>query len=469
MMAKADIKKGMRLVFVDFLGLVIGILNGFFLPMVFSIDGYALFRTFSLYATYAVVFSFGLSDGLYLMYGGKDEKDLDASRTKAYYFFLMKLQAVVCAAMFVLSWFVLNDTALIFFSLFITPLQLIHFFRLYYRALGEFDKYSFLQSILVVFELLNTLFIVFYVRSQSPHLFISIKIVNHVIVSTLLSMLFLARYKGIGRARLKWSDYYAVMKPGFAVLMADVVAALIFSLDRWFIKALFTNADFAYYSFAVSMLNLFLVFITSVTNIFYSYISKRIEDDNYIRNLKNIVLVISSFFPAGYFILEYIIKAYLSNYSEALEVLWILMLTLPFISIINVLYINLYKASKSIKVYLIKITVVLGISFVLNIVAYMIFSTAAAIAWATFVSLVVWYFYSTGDFQGIGINMKEVGYLLFLFISFFIFKGSDMGLALSLLSLTAALAADVLIFYRKDIIHIFGIIRENVYTGKGLK
>lgn len=468
-MARADIKKGIGLIVVDFFGLVTGILNGFFLPMVFSIDGYALFRTFSLYATYGTVFSFGLSDGLYLMYGGKYERDLDASRTKAYYFFLMKLQAVVCSAMLILSFFTLRDSALIFFSLFIIPLQLIHFFRLYFRALGEFDRYSLLQGILVVLELLNTLFIVFCVRSQSPNLFISIKIVNHVVVSIVLTILFLERYKSVDRKKLSRTDYYAVMKPGFAVLMADMVAVLIFSLDRWFIKALFTNADFAYYSFAVSILNLFLVFITSVTNIFYSHISRKIEHDGYIRNLKNTVLVVSSFFPAGYFILEYIIKAYLSNYIEALDVLWILMLTLPFISVINVVYINLYKASKSIKAYIKKISVILCISFVLNMAAYMFFNTAVAIAWATFVSLVIWYFYSTGDFQGIEVNMKEIAYLLILFIGFIVINGSSMGPVLSLLFLAAVLTVDVLIFFRKDMIHILDAIRVNVYAEKGIK
>lgn len=463
MMVKDNIKKGLRLVFVDFFGLMIGILNGFFLPMVFSIEGYALFRTFTLYATYAVVFSFGLSDGLYLMYGGKDESDMDMSKTKAYYFFLMKIQAVVCVIMFILSYCILEDTALIFFSFFITPLQLIHFFRLYYRALGEFDKYSLLQSILVVFELMNTLFIVFYVKSQNPHLFIFIKIVNHVIVAALFSILFFGRHKAISSAKLKWSDYYAVMRPGFIVLMADMVAALIFSLDRWFVRVLFSNEAFAYYSFAVSILNLFLVFIVSITNIFYSYISKKLEDDIYIKQLKNDVLIISSFFPVVYFILADIIEAYLIKYTEALDVLWILILTLPFISVINVLYINLYKASKSINAYLKRMMIILAVSFILNIAAFIIFGTASAIAWATFIAFLIWYFYSSRDFQGIKISLREISYLSFLMISLFAVKAANLGLFLSLFVLMVVSIINVLIFYKKDALHILSIFRRSIY------
>ena len=131
----------MRLVFVDFLGLLVGILNGFFLPMVFSIEGYALFKTFSLYAVYAVVFSFGLSDGLYLMYGGKAEADIDESKTKAGYFFLIKLQAVVAVIMFAISYFIMKDTALVFFSFYhaFTDYTL---FQIILQGSGEFE-YSF--------------------------------------------------------------------------------------------------------------------------------------------------------------------------------------------------------------------------------------------------------------------------------------------------------------------------------------
>lgn len=453
------IKKGIRLIFVDFFGLVIGILNGFFLPMAFSIDGYALFKTFTLYVTYAAVFSFGLSNGIYLLYGGKDEAEVDISKTKTYYFFLMKLQVVVCGIMFILSYFILKDKALIFFSLIIFPLQLIDFLRLYYRALGEFNKYSFLQAILVTFELLNTLFIVFYVKSQNPDLFIVIKILNHFVVAVLFSLLFFRRDKVVKAAKLKCKDYFIVMKPGFVVLIADLMVTLIFSIDRWFIKSLFSVEEFAFYSFAVSILTLFLVFITSVTNIFYSSISKKLQDSKYIADLKNCILIISSFFPVSYFLLEYIVKAYLVRYVAALEVLWILILMLPFVSVINVLYINLYKASKSIKIYFKNMVVILVIYFILIILAYIMIGTTAAVAWATFVVFVIWYFYSSYAFQGLKINMREVIYLLVLIAGFICIKAANLNLFLSVAITSVVLTANVMIFYKKDVIGMLKALR----------
>ncbi len=460
---KNNIKKSARLIFVDFFGLVVGILNGFFLPMVFSIEGYALFRTFTLYATYAVVFSFGLTDGLYLILGGKEESKIDVSKTKAYYFFLIKLQAAIFVVLFILSYLILKDTALIFFSFFIMPLQLIHFFRLYYRALGEFDKYSSLQIVLVVLELLNTLFIVFYFKSDNPNLFITFKILNHIIVAVLFTIIFYRNHKDAKTVKLERVDYYKVMKSGFIVLMADMAAALMFSLDRWFVMIFFSKQEFAYYSFAVSILNLFLVFITSITNIFYSYISKRIKDCKYIKNLKNYVLIVSSFFPLGYFLLKFIIETYLLKYVDALEVLWILVLMLPFISVVNVLYVNLYKASKSIKIYLKRMIVMLFISFVLNILAVSIFDTTAAISWATLISFIIWYIYSSKDFESVAVKTKEIVYLSVLIISFIWLKVADFNLLLSIFIFLLILIIDVITFYKDDSINILKTIRNNLY------
>lgn len=463
MMGKDSIKKGLRLIFVDFLGLVVGILNGFFLPMVFSIEGYALFKAFSLYATYAFVFSFGISDGIYLIYGGKSEADTDVSRTKAFYFLLVKMQVIICAGMFFISYCILKDTALTYFVFFIIPLQLINFIRLYYRALGEFDSYSMLQSVLVIFELLNTLFAVFYIRSQDPGLFIAIKIINHLIVALLFSWLFLGKHRAVPAARLAWRDFIAVMKPGFAVLLADMAAALIFSMDRWFVMVSFNDAVFAYYSFAVSMFSLFIVFVTSITNIFYSNISRRIGDTDYINRLKNKVLIISSFFPAGYFILQGIIEIYLTEYTKALDILWILMLSLPLVSIINIIYSNLYKASGSVKAYLRKIVTVLAVSFSMIAAADAFWGTSIAIAWAAVLAFTVWYIYSSVDFQSTRINVREAVFLLLLIAGLSLVRELDMGMLASVSGAAAVSTAGVLMFYRRDAADIMRIIGSSIH------
>lgn len=459
------IKKGLALIMADFLGLVVGILNGFFLPMVFSVDGYAFFRTFTLYATYAVIFSFGLTDGMYLIYGGKKEKETSPSTTKAYYFFLLKTQAVVFLLLFLLSHYILKDDAFLFFSFFVIPLQIIHFFRLYYRALGEFRKYSIIQFALVFFELLNTLLIVFYVKSDQPHLFIIIKIINHALIALILSLVFLLTRKGEKVASLKRVDYLTLIKPGVVVLGADLVAVMIFSLDRWFVMFLFNKEDFAYYAFAVSILSLFLTFITSVTNIFYSEISKKLKDINYLKSLKNYALLLSSCFPLGYFIIEAVVLKFLPEYISSIKIFWILIMSLPFAGVVQIVYGNLYKAYRNVKLYITRMASILIISFLFNLAAYLIWGTLQATAVGTLLAFISWYLLSSKDFSIMGMDMSEVLYLMVLISGFVLIRIIHPGRVISSLLYLCLLGLNAFTFYRNDVIMLirtfwFGVVRK---------
>lgn len=76
-------------------------------------------------------------------------------------------------------------------------------------------------------------------------------------------------------------------KVGFVILIANLSIMIFYGLDRWFIKIFFTEYDFAYYSFAISMLNLINILINSISVIFYNYIAKD-ENKTIINNLKGI-------------------------------------------------------------------------------------------------------------------------------------------------------------------------------------
>lgn len=451
MTGKKLFKKGFSLIFADILALVVGILNGFFLPMVFSIDGYAFFRTFTLYATYAVIFSFGLSDGMYLMYGGKEEAQTDPALTKAYYFFLLKMQAVIFLLLLLLSHLILKDDAFLFFSLFVFPLQIIHFFRLYYRALGEFKKYSILQISLVFFELLNTLFIVLYIRSEQPSLFIILKILNHVLIAFIFSIVFLMKHKSKNTISLKRGDIFRLIKPGIVVMLADIIVAFFFSMDRWFVKLLFSQDDFAYYAFAVSMLTLFLTMITSVANIVYSEMARSCEDNSYLNSLRSFAVVLSSFLPLGYFVLQAIIIWFLPEYSSALQVLQVLMLTLPFAGVVLIVTNNLLKATQNVKRYITRMVTILLISFLLNLIAFLIWGTILSIAIATLLAYILWYLISFVDFLSSGKKLREVLYLSFSLAGYVLVLYTRLNWIVSFILALCILGLASFVFYRKEI------------------
>ncbi|HHV58973.1 MAG TPA: hypothetical protein GXX49_01480 [Clostridiaceae bacterium] len=383
--------------FVDAFALVIGIINGFFLPKVFSIEGFAVFKAFSLYTVYAVIFSMGLSDGLYIIYGGKDKDKIDPAELKAYYFFMLKLQLLVFTVLLIFSIAVIRDKAFTFFTFFVLPLQVIHFFRLYFRAPGELASYARAQGFVCLLEFLDTILVVWVLKSQNPDLFIILKIINHFLLAAVLSGLLLLGTRNVKPLKFDAKSHFKVMKTGIYTLCADTLALLIFSIDRWFIFFAFDKITFAWYSFAVSIMNIFLMMIVSFMNMLYSYMSKTARNLAVRKKIYRTVFILSSIFPFCYFLIKPIITHFLPLYAESLSVLWILMLGLPFVSVLNIFYINLYKATGRVLPYLKKMLVILLAAVLLNSVAAFVVKSPRAISFAMLATYGVWIAYFGRD------------------------------------------------------------------------
>lgn len=89
---------------------------------------------------------------------------------------------------------------------------------------------------------------------------------------------------------------------------------IFYGLDRWFIKIFFTEYDFAYYSFAISMLNLINILINSISVIFYNYIAKD-ENKTIINNLKRYLLILGAFASLSYFGFAAVINIFIKIYT----------------------------------------------------------------------------------------------------------------------------------------------------------
>jgi O-antigen/teichoic acid export membrane protein len=447
--------KVLKLIFVDFFSLLVGILNGFLLPKVFSIDDYSFFKLFGLYITYAGVFHLGFSDGIYILLGGKKEKELDNKKLRGYFNSIIKIDIIVFMFFLVIYYFFFkNNVALLLFILYILPFQIVHFLQLYYRAIGEFSKYSLIQGTITTLNLLNTLLCVFIFKS--PVYFILIQILILLLLSIYISYKFCKKYKVSERIRV--SEIIDISKLGFIILLANTFSSLFFTIDRWFVQYTLSTVDFAYYSFATSMISIFLVIINSLTIILYPFLVRNSNSES-LSLIKIYILVITSVAIGGYFVLKLIIEKYLEKYAGSLEVLAILMVCIPIISIINAVYSNLYKASKQGNKYLFISMKMLIVAVVLNFLAIYISGNLKMIAYATLVAFIIWYIYSSKDFKVLKINLKESVYILFYITFFNIVNTLSFNELVSLMIFEFGLIFVSFILYNKELYNIFSLIK----------
>ena len=63
-----------------------GIVIGFLIPKILSVDSYGLYKTFTLYTTYIGFFSLGIIDGIVLDYGGYNFEKLNKEKFRSFFF-----------------------------------------------------------------------------------------------------------------------------------------------------------------------------------------------------------------------------------------------------------------------------------------------------------------------------------------------------------------------------------------------
>lgn len=453
-------KKIIKVIFVDFIGLFIGILNGFILPKFLSIESYSIIKTFVLYISYAGILHLGFSDGIYILLGGKKITEITKDKIKGYLLTLIYIISIVFIILIVFSVFIHKDDMFVMFILYSFPYQIILFATLLYRATGEFDSYIIIRICINCVNLLSILAVIFV--SESPFIYIFIQIIGNIIISVIyLLRIFLC---GVSFEKIKFKEVKYLIKTGFIIMIANTISTLFLTLDRWFIKYYFDINEFAYYSFSISMLNLFITLISSITIVFYPYLANSAKDSKIISNIKNYIIIITCFAPAGYYILEFIVYKFIDKYSASLEVLGILILSIPFLTLINVICSNLYKVLNLGKIYLMAIIKMLIVSIILNFIALYIFKTPFSIACGTLISLMIFYFYSTSHFDSLSINKKEIVYFT-IYITIYCFLNHiniNSFFKSSLFILLMLLAT--LIVYRKnslDLLRLFLVKLKN--------
>ena len=89
-----------------------------------------------------------------------------------------------------------------------------------------------------------------------------------------------------------------------------------------------------------------------------------------------------------------------------------------FYIIIKSIFVNLYKAQKKQKVYFLKLSLVIVVGFLFNVICFRIISVKESFAVGTLLSAICWYFLSIPDFGWIKYSIKE---FLYPFVEMIVF------------------------------------------------
>ena len=424
--------------------LVAGIVSGLIIPSFLSLDQYAYFKTFTLYLSYVGILHLGLADGLFIKYGGSYENEVDDSLLKGEHHFFLIFQFLITILILIVSLFI-EDNILLAFSLSIIPFNLLTFYKFFYQAIGKFDIYSKILIFPPVVMLIANIAVIFVFKIENHWLFIIIRLFAYLSIFLILEYNFYKLTKSAD-TNIDFEEIKNIFNIGFFIMLGNLSSVLFYSIDRWFIKFLFTSSDFAFYSFAISMMGMINIFIGSITTVFYPYLSRN-NNALILQKLKSYFIVIASFASGSYFVFAFIVNNFIQKHIPALNIIAIIFAGFPALITIKALYVNLYKIRKCDKLYVKTVFFMLIVSVILNLIALTAFGNNVAIAVATTSSFYIWFYFSSRHFDELFITLKEILYLI-LFITLFIFSSNYISLLYGMLIFVSGLTILIFVFYR---------------------
>ncbi|MDK0800195.1 capsular biosynthesis protein [Clostridium perfringens] len=404
----------LRIFSANFLTMISGIIIGFVVPAVLSVDSYAYLKTYTFYLSYIGLLHFGFIDGMYIKYGGKELEFLDKREFKLEHRIFIIMQSIITIFFIMLALYK-NDIIIFLFALSIVPINTVSFYKLFYQSIGEFKKYANISYVYTLIYLITNVLLAIVFRSKNYIGYCITSILANGIVFLYLEYKFVREFTKIKVKydRKVWNN----IKVGFFILLGNLSVVMFYAIDRWFIKLFYTVNDFAYYSFAISMLNIINVLVGAISVTFYNYLAKD-ENEEKVKKLKRYFIILGAFASLGYFALAGIVSIILKKYMLSLNIIAISFAAYPYMIVINALYVNLYKARKNEKKYLKVVLLMVIISTIYNTIAMLLSKNSVAIAIATTLSFITWYIYSSRDFKYLKSTKNEIIYLVINLIVF---------------------------------------------------
>lgn len=450
-------KKGIGTILAaNIINMLLGVITAFLLPKFLPVDEYASIKTYQLYVTYCGLFHLGYVDAIYLEYGGKKITDIGSKNIIGNILNMHVFQLIVSLCVVLLG-VLQRDYMLVFFGITIMPMNFISYFQYLYQAIGAFEKYSVAVKMLAILNFICNVLLLFICNCKQAIYYVVLYSIIKIFISVYLEYSFLKNNNlRLENLFFSISETKMKIKKGFPLMIGNLISEIVTSIDRWFVKFFFLVNDFAQYSFAVNIQSIMNAIVTPITLTLYNYFCNN-RDKEVIITIRNYLFIFGSFVISGAFFIKSIIISFLGNYSDSLDIIYILLLAQYFLTITKGIYVNLYKVYKRQKVYMQKLIFILLISIILNALFMIIFNNILSLALATLVSAVLWLVISDMDFDNIHIELKQYIYMIVVSCIYWVCL-KQFNMFNGLVTYEIAIFLVNLCFYKKDVNKLMNMV-----------
>ena len=459
----------------NILVLISSILTGLVVPKLLGVTNYGYYKIFTLYLGYTALLHFGFVDGILLMHGGEDYRDLDKAKFRRNTQSFAATQAVISLIVVIVACITMKGIyRFIFVMIGIDTIttNLTSYYQYVSQCTLRFKELSIRKVYQAGLKISFTLiFFVLFQRGKIEALSARVYIECLVFIDVVLLIWYVVTYKDItfGKAENPFKNFTEIAvyyKKGIILTIAFQVANLIFNLDRQFVSIFYDTETYARYSFAYSLISMATTVIGAVSLVLFPNL-KRKSEETIIRDFSNnMALIALLVFAAhiGYYPLCGFIKWFLPDYVPSLIYLRIIFPGLAISSCISAIIFTYYKVLNKNTLYFIISCGVLALSAFLNGCANTFFHSPSAISWASVVSLLVWYLVGESFFVK-KYNVKWIKNLIYIVVMSVGFYSISFGIEDAVVGTVVYTVLFMLIsvvFYRKLIFSSIGKFNRKI-------
>ena len=458
------IKNIFKVLISNILVMLASVVNTLVIPKILSIDGYAGYQTFMLYISYVGLLTFGFHAGMFVKYGGRNESQINKEQFKSEIKLVISSQIVISIFVFLVA--IITYNKLLFATaLCILSINFVTVYKYLYQAWNQFTKYS-LINIIQSFGFSGIILILWIcLKKINVQIVINIYVGINALCCLGIYIPYRRKFWKVKCNKLFSKENREVLNVGILLMLSGAANVIFSSVDKYYIKGLFTNYEFSMYCFAITLLNVMNVFISAIAQPMYLQLANHINDYEERSKYKEMLLCFGALSGCAYYAVAVIVKYFIPEYLDSLSVVAILFAIFPAVAVINCLYVNLYKATNQIKRYIFTLFVIIICSVVLNAAFVLVDRNYLAITAATTICYYIWYFLSARHFEGLHVKIRDEIYLIgFLLIYFFITRIANVVLGFVLYAVV--IGSWSFIIYHKSLMILIRMSLKKVISKK---
>ena len=349
--------------------LMVSFVLGFIVPKIVDEYQYAYWHTYLLYVSYVGVLHFGLLDGLVLRYSQYDYEELDKLRIRSQFAILLAISSIGWLVLFFIgsknNGVIQTIITLVAFG--ILTKNILTYNSFLFQITNRINEYAFVTIVQkIIYVILILLFILL---KNNNYIWLCIADLLGDCAAIGFSLML---NKGLNFGKIlpvkeALKEAWLNISSGILLMIANWSSMLLIGVAKMFVEWKWGSLLFGKTSFAFSVANLILTFVTAISVVLFPLLKRMKQESlpSFYKRLRDMITPLLFWGLLLYFPECWVLESWLPKYSSSLVYLGILSPLIVYLSLVSLLTNNYLKAyrKESWLLYVNMISVVLAASF----------------------------------------------------------------------------------------------------------